>query len=221
MSSNTSTRKSNKIITNDSFGTYPFKNIQPKYVGYRFKDVEVQPKGTPVLGKKCTFEFDRNQGHLMTRMILSAKLGEVKFTGSEKDANHAAFAWADNIGNTMIDEVTLQIGNQVIDNRTGDYFNIIADLTMDKNQRQKYDKMIGNVPELNDVSRIGPNNVMKDEYNLAVPLMFYFHKDNGYAIPVMDLNVEHKIKVTVQFKPASQLYISNPDFQGTVDQMIL
>ena len=58
--------------------------------------------------------------------------------------------------------------------------------------------MIGDVPEL---TTIDENE--KPQYQLYVPLQFWFNRNNGLALPLIALQY-HDVRITIDFRPAAQ-----------------
>ena len=59
--------------------------------------------------------------------------------------------------------------------------------------------MIGNIEELTDY-----NNRKKDEYELLIPLNFWFCQDSGLALPIIAM-IHNDIKIHVQFNDFNKL----------------
>jgi hypothetical protein len=105
----------------------------------------------------------------------------------------ARFAWIKHIGHYIIESVKIKIGDQLIDNHTGEWLHIWHELTKDDRKERGYNKLIGNVPELYDFT----DNV-KDEYQLKIPLRFWLCNNIGAALPLVALqhsNVELSVKL--------------------------
>jgi hypothetical protein len=58
--------------------------------------------------------------------------------------------------------------------------------------------MIGDVPELTTI-----NENEKPQYQLYVPLQFWFNRNNGLALPLIALQY-HDVRITIDFRPAAQ-----------------
>jgi len=55
------------------------------------------------------------------------------------------FAWIEKIGHNIINNIFVEIGGQVIDRHTNDWYNIWTDLTLKPELERLYNKMIGNM----------------------------------------------------------------------------
>ena len=58
--------------------------------------------------------------------------------------------------------------------------------------------MVGDVPELTNIDSID-----KPQYQLYVPLQFWFNRNNGLALPLIALQY-HDVRITIDFRPAAQ-----------------
>ena len=93
-----------------------------------------------------------------------------------------SFAWVAELGHAVIEQISVQIGNQTIDTHTTDWFIIYNDLFLPVDQLDNYRSMIGFVPEL---TSFNPNP--KPAYRLIIPLQFWFCRETGLAVPLIAL----------------------------------
>ena len=117
-------------------------------------------------------------------------------TEKENDNNseYAKFAWVDKIGHAIIDYIEIQIGGESIDKHYGDWINLWYELTSNENQKELYNKMIGNIPELTSFDR---NE--KPQHHLYIPLKFWFCSLDGLAFPLIALQY-NKFNVIIKLK---------------------
>ena len=109
------------------------------------------------------------------------------------------FAWVEEIGHAIIDQIDIKIGNQVIDRHTGDWMIVFNKIFNNEYQKINYDKMIGNIPEIYVF-----DDEIKNEYKLIIPLQFWFCRHNGIALPLVALRY-HDVMLTLKYKELSQL----------------
>jgi hypothetical protein len=86
----------------------------------------------------------------------------------------APWGYVRRLGHALIQETKIEIGGSKIDEQYGDWLNVWYELSHKVGQERGYAKMIGDVPELNDV-----NARAKNAYTMYVPLQFWFNKNNG------------------------------------------
>ena len=107
---------------------------------------------------------------------------EKQIDGSSEDDLH--IRWCDFIGNALIDEISLEIGGQIIDKHTGEYLQIMHDIA-DSDTTKLF--MIGQKPRLQK-----PSETIKPS-TLYIPLQFWFNKDNKRSLPLVALQ-HHEVK---------------------------
>jgi hypothetical protein len=89
--------------------------------------------------------------------------------------------WVDNIGYSIIDKIDVKINGLVIDRHLGFWFDIWYQLTKSNAQKNIHNEMIGNIPSLTNFTFDHPN------YQLFIPLTFWFNKFNGLSFPLIAL----------------------------------
>ena len=103
------------------------------------------------------------------------------------------FAWINNLGNFICENIELEIGGQVIESHNY-YWRFIWDqLTVDFKKKELYDKMMGNVSKLTEF-----NTNIKPNYTLLIPLQFTFCKYPGMSLPLVALKY-HDVKINITF----------------------
>ncbi len=114
------------------------------------------------------------------------------------------FAWVKRLGHSIIEYVNLYIGGDLIDKHYGEWIDIWYELTCNKNYEEPYLKIIGNTPELTNFDRTN-----KPKTVLYVPLVFWFNRFNGQALPLISLQY-HDIQLGLKLRKFSQVaYIEN------------
>ena len=93
-----------------------------------------------------------------------------------------SFAWIKELGHFIIDNVTLTIGDQIIDYHTGEWLHINRELTRTSETERGYNIMIGNISELTTYDTNG-----KSSYRLYIPLQFWFCKHVSVSLPMTAL----------------------------------
>lgn len=92
------------------------------------------------------------------------------------------FAWVEEIGHSIIDNIEIQIGNQVIDSQSGDWLIVFNQISISPYQIKNYNKMIGNVKQLTIF-----NDMIKNAYILVIPFQFWFCRHVGLSLPLIAL----------------------------------
>ncbi len=115
-------------------------------------------------------------------------------------------AWVEEIGNAIIDQIEVRIGPQLMDRHTGDWMILYNNITLNEYQRLNYNKLIGQVPQL-----IRFDDNIKPRYKLIIPILFWFSKFNGLALPLVALRY-HDVMFTLRLKNLSDVfYVEDTD----------
>lgn len=196
-----------------------FKVIYRRHTNFSVESIEQYFNGAN-FARQSNCEISRN-GDLITQIFLKVVIPEVRYNGNDfTKFGHVQFAWVKHLGHAIIDETSLQIGGADIDKQYGDWLRIWHELTSKAGHQKGLDKMLGNVPELTDISTLSwdcsENTLLKPSYTLFVPLQFYFCRNNGLALPLIALQYHH-VKIFVKFRPADQCYIATESFKSGAD----
>jgi hypothetical protein len=140
------------------------------------------------------------------------------FHYKKKTSEKYKFAWVEEIGNAMIDEVSFIIGDQIIDSQTGDFMIYFNKIHTSVYHKANFDKMIGNVDKL---TLFDQND--KDEYLLIIPLQFWFCRYYASSLPIVSLRYQDPI-IRLSLKKIKKLChveqierIDNPQQYSTYD----
>lgn len=111
----------------------------------------------------------------------------------------ARFAWIKKIGHYLIDEICLKIGDQLIDKHYGEWLEIWHQLIKRDQKERGYKILIGDVPQLTTF-----DTTQKREYELIVPLQFWFCRAIGGSLPLVALQ-NTTVELFVKFKKFSEV----------------
>lgn len=115
------------------------------------------------------------------------------------------FAWVQELGHAIIDQLDIHIGNQLIDRHTGDWLIVFNQLFTRDPQIGNYNKMIGNIPELTVY-----DDTIKNSYRLIIPFQFWFCRHTGLALPLIALRY-HDVMFTIRLKDLSKVCYMEPN----------
>jgi hypothetical protein len=101
----------------------------------------------------------------------------------------------------LIDEVSIEIGGQVIDKHFGEWLQIWNELTQTAEKEDGYDAMVGNTAALTT-----NNATTKPATTLYIPLQFWFCRNAGLALPLIALQY-HEVKFNITFRSFSDLIV--------------
>lgn len=192
-----------------------FKVVYRRYTNFAVESIEQYFSGSTNFGRKGNAEISRN-GDLISQTFLKVVLPEVRYEGEFSHFRHVQFAWVRQLGYAIIDETELEIGGSQIDKQYGTWIQLWQELSLSVNQDYGIAKMTGDVPELTSISTLSwdmpENTLLKPSYTMYVPLLFYFCRNNGLALPLIALQY-HQVKIYVKFRPADQCYVASEAFK--------
>lgn len=165
---------------------------------------------------KC--KIDRH-GHLLSNLYFAFTLPAIYSSDKYK------FRWVKNVGTVMVKEATISIGNTIVDKLTGEWLNIWNELTLPAGDN-KYDTLIGNVPEMQDPKSsftrvsIKNNRFIYFYYpeadkesstpsipsrQIIIPLKFWFTRNPALSLPLFRLQ-GYETVLTLKLEPSESLY---------------
>jgi len=192
-----------------------------RHTNFAMESIEQTFSGQADFGRRVTCTISRN-GDLAYRTYLQVTLPEInQELNSSSAAGEGVYArWLDYVGEQLIAQVEVEIGGQRIDRQYGDWMHIWNQLTLSKEQQSGYYKMIGNTTQLTYITDpnfaavsgpcaaggpaqvCAPRNALP-ETTLYVPLMFWFCRNPGLALPLIALQY-HEVKINIDFRPIGE-----------------
>lgn len=183
------------FLTRDPQITF-FKVLYRRHTNFAREEVCQNFISDPDFGKRSSCVISAN-ADLANRMALKITLPAVPKISDTK------FAWVKNIGHHIIKSIEIEIGGRVIDRHYGEWLHIFSSLTTRNIKDKSIDRLIGNVPELYNLTN------GKDEYVMYVPLYFWFCRSSGLSIPLVALQYSD-VRINVEIRELDELYIVSP-----------
>ena len=206
-----------------------------RHTNFAMESIEQTFSGQADFGRRVTCTMSRN-GDLAYRTYLQVVLPEINqnmvpASSQAGGSIKGVYArWLDYIGEQLISQVEVEIGGQRIDRQYGDWMHIWNQVTMSAAQQRGYWKMIGHTTALTYITdptfagitgpcaaSAGPAQVCAPrnalpETTLYVPLLFWFCKNPGLALPLIALQY-HEVKINIDFRPIGECLwaVSNLD----------
>lgn len=171
-----------------------FKVVYRRHTNFAIESIQQTFNGTVSFGTSANVTISRN-ADLIWKCYLQVDLPALAKVGG-------TVAWTRNIGNSMIDYIEIEIGGQKIDKHYGDWMNIWNELTQTAEHADGYDVMIGNTTALTTPA------ASLAATRLYVPLMFWFNRNPGLALPLIALQY-HEVKIYVTFKSFTDLIVTD------------
>ena len=188
-----------------------------RHTNFAMESIEQTFSGQADFGRRVTCTISRN-GDLAYRTYLQVTLPEIN---QSLDTNGVYARWMDFIGEQLVAQVEVEIGGQRIDRQYGDWMHIWNQVTLSKEQQSGYYKMIGNTTQLTYITDpkfagvtgpcaaaggpaqvCAPRNALP-ETTLYVPLLFWFCRNPGLALPLIALQY-HEVKINIDFRPIGE-----------------
>ena len=189
-----------------------------RHTNFAMESIEQTFSGQADFGRRVTCTISRN-GDLAYKTYLQVTLPEIN---QDMNSTGDVYArWLDFVGEQLIAQVEVEIGGQRIDRQYGDWMHIWNQLTMSSEQLRGYFKMVGQTTQLTYITDPafanvsgpcaasgGPSQVCAPrnalpETTLYVPLLFWFCRNPGLALPLIALQY-HEVKINIDFRPIGE-----------------
>ncbi len=188
-------------ISNDPQISF-WRIVYRRHTNFAMESLEQSFTGSLDFQRKATCLIARN-GDLIHKAYLQIELPPLVANPGQ------TVAWTRNIGHVIIDDISVEIGGGVIDKHYGMWYTIYNELTQVAEKEDAYNVMIGNTKALTDQAATIP------AATLYVPLIFWFCKSPGLALPLIAL-LYHDVKLHVQFRSAVECYITSDNIPLSV-----
>ena len=191
-----------------------FKMVYRRYTNFAIESQAIYFDGNPDFGKRLTCTIPR-KGDLLGALIMEVTLPEVRLADTAK----TLVGYVNSIGHALIEEISIEIGEQEIDKQTGEWMEIWSELSIPKGQRDGFSAMVGSVdgtlpppttypPDTNAVSING--TYQYGAVKLYIPLQFWFNKNPGLYLPLLAMQY-HTVRINVKLRSLEQLvYTASP-----------
>ena len=170
-----------------------FKMVYRRHTNFAIESQALYFDGDPDFGKRLSCLVPR-RGDLLGPMILEVTLPALTLTDG------TPVSYVNSIGHALIDEITLEIGEQEIDTQTGEWMEIWSSMTTTAMQKDGFYDMIGKVDDYIEPRNFGP-------IKLYIPLRFWFCKNPGQYLPLLALQY-HPIRINLKLNPLQNLFFS-------------
>lgn len=169
-----------------------FKMVYRRYTNFAIESMPMYFDGDPDFGKRLTCLIPR-RGDLLGQVFLDVTLPPLFLSSN---GNPASYVNA--IGHALIENISLEIGEQEIDKETGEWMEIWSNLTTPDCQKFGFYDMIGKVDGYIPPTLYGP-------LHLYIPLRFWFCRNPGLYLPLLALQY-HPIRININLRPLQQLF---------------
>ncbi len=131
------------------------------------------------------------------------------------------FKWIKDLGAEMIKEITITCGGQTLQKYSGTYLKNMVDRDFSKDQKELFNKMSGNIQELNNPGNVGarvnayPNAFYDDSEfgaspsiasrKLYIPINTWFTNSTKTAFPLVAMQY-NELHINITFRPVQELF---------------
>jgi hypothetical protein len=189
-----------------------FKTVYRRYTQFGTEYITLQfdplPSFTPTQQTKATCKIDRN-ADLLHDSYLLYDLPAI-YTN-----NQIPFAWVEEVGTKIIQEITIRLDGNTLDTQRGDFMKIYSDLTMNGSKKRNFIKCVGGEDYMlntgqNLSDEITTQTIAINARRLYIPLMFWFCRNSGLSIPLIALQY-NELYIDCLFSQLNDLIrIGNP-----------
>jgi len=224
------------ILLNGNPSKSFFKNSYLKYTNFGLQKFRVDFEGTKTLqlseDSHFTFKIPRYADLLMD-CYLSIDLPTIwspivppnpTTNGIQTNNNQWVpyeFRWIENLGAQMIRKIEITCGNQTLQEFSGAYLASVVQRDFSSDKKALFDKMIGNVPEINNPGNSGtrvnsyPNAFYTENpagsepsirgRTLYIPLNSWFTLKSQMAFPLVALQY-NEMHINITMRPIQELF---------------
>jgi hypothetical protein len=226
----------NVILNGNPEKTF-WKATYLKYTNFGKQNFRLDFEGTPILNltTDSTFTFKvKRYADLLMDCYISITLPNIwspilppqevsNSDGSTTYTNWAPyeFQWIQNLGAQIIDKITINCGNQQLQQYSGRYILASAQRDFSAEKLALFYEMIGNTPQLNDPANYGARvNAYPNAYyttsaagaqpsimgqTLYIPLGAWFNLKSVQAFPLVSLQY-NELTISVTFRPLNEWF---------------
>ena len=123
--------------------------------------------------------------------------------------NQIPFAWAEELGTTIIDEISIRLDGNQLDIQNGMFMKVYSDLTFNGSKKAQWLKCVGGEPFMYNSSQnlsddINDQTIAINARRLYIPLMFWYCRNSGNSIPLIALQY-NELYIDCTYRPLNEL----------------
>lgn len=226
----------NVILNGNPEKTF-WKATYMKYTNFGKQNFRLDFEGTPTIGmtSSSTFTFKvKRYADLLMDCYISLTLPSIwspifppqPITNPDGSTSYTdwapyEFQWIENLGAQIIDKITINCGNQKLQEYSGKYILASAQRDFNAQKLALFNEMIGNVPQLNDPANYGARvNAYPNAFyttspagaqpsitgqTLYIPLGAWFNLKTQQAFPLVSLQY-NELQISVTLRPVNEWF---------------
>ena len=214
-----------------------WKSTYKKYTNFGLQNFRLDYTGTPSLGltTESTFNFTvKRYADLLMDCYISINLPSIwspimppqEYTNPDGTTGYTdwtpyEFQWIENLGAQIISKITINCGNQKLQEYSGQYLLASTQRDFSAQKLALFNEMIGQTAELNDPANYGARvNAYPNAYyttspagaqpsitgrTLYIPLGAWFNLVTTQAFPLVALQY-NELQISVSFRPVNEWF---------------
>ena len=181
-----------------------FKMVYRRYTNFSMESQIIPFDNQADFNRRITVVLPR-KGDLLSSVWL-----EIQLPALTDATTGQPLSYPNATGHALIQEISIEIGEQEIDKQTGEWMEIWSNLTVPEDKRQGWNNMIGKTTGASQGNVTGSAVSLYGPLFLYVPLRFWFCKNPGLALPLLALQY-HPIRINITLRPLQQMFVvDNP-----------
>ena len=176
-----------------------FKHVYRRYTPFAIESIPIEIDGTLDFGRRISTVLPR-RADLLSTLFLEIDLPAIPPDTTDPE-NPIPIYWTNNIGHSLIDYVSIEVGEKEIDRHTGEWLQIWSELITPADKKDGFNQMVGHWNVYPDTAQsAGP-------LSLSIPLRFWFCNSIGAALPLIALQA-HPVRLIIQLRRFQDLWWS-------------
>lgn len=188
-----------------------FKMVYRRHTNFSIESQIINFDNQPDFGRRISCLLPR-KGDLLGALWL-----EIQLPAIYDSVTGARLSYVNSVGHALIQEISIEIGEQQIDKQTGEWMELWSNYTITEDKKQAWNNMIG---KTTGASQTNAASNIVNQYgplNLYVPLRFWFCKNPGLFLPLLALQY-HPIRLNITLRPLNEMFVVDQPSTNPCDQ---
>lgn len=177
-----------------------FKMVYRRYTNFASESQRIQFDNQPDFGRKVTCVIPR-KGDLLGPLWL-----EIQLPALIDSATRKPLSYTNATAHALIQEVSIEIGEQEIDKQTGEWLEMYSNYTVTSDKVQGWNNMIGKTSGTSQGNAPASSVNLYGPLTLMVPLRFWFCKNPGLYLPLLALQY-HPVRINLTLRPLQEMFV--------------
>ncbi len=181
-----------------------FKMVYRRYTNFSIESQIIPFDSQPDFGRRITVLLPR-KGDLLGALWL-----EIALPAITDSTTGEPMSYVNATGHALIQEISIEIGEQEIDKQTGEWMEMWSNFTVTADKQQGWNNMIGKTSGASQGNAPSSSVNLYGPLYLYVPLRFWFCKNPGLYLPLLALQY-HPVRINITLRPLNQMFVvDNP-----------